>query len=117
MRDKRVARLLFYPVQYNPVSETLIVHKSYRVHIAFHFSATDAIKTTLTNSYQAAVDTATSDGVFDNIYQSCLLNPQPSSVAASSLTRQALSTLTAIESVQSEGSPYAVKATIESAGI
>ena len=108
LRDKRIARLLFSPVQYNPASETLIVHKKYQVHITFNFTAADAFKTPITSSYQG-------DEIFDSIYKSCLLNAQPvTNVTGSS---QALSSAIGIESVQTEGSPYAVRATIESAGI
>ncbi len=115
LRDKRIARLLFSPVQYNPVSETLIVHKKYEVHITFNFNAADASKTPLTSSYQNAAPTAAGDEIFDNIYKSCLLNAQPVTNVTSS--SQALSSAIGIESVQTEGSPYAVRAVIQSAGI
>ena len=108
LRDKRIARLLFSPVQYNPVSETLIVHTKYQVHITFNFTAADAFKTPITSSYQG-------DEIFDSIYKSCLLNAQPVTNVTSS--SQALSSAIGIESVQTEGSPYAVRAVVESAGI
>ena len=117
LRDKRIARLLFSPVQYNPVSKTLVVHTRYRVHITFQFTANEAFKTPLTSSYQNAATTAAGDGLFDGIYKSILPNYKPLNEGTSSLIQSNQTTPVTIQSVQSEGSPYAVKATIESAGI
>jgi hypothetical protein len=115
MRDKRIARLLCSPVQYNPVSETLLIHSRYRVLITFDFAASEAIKTPLANTYQGSAIPSTGDEIFENIYKSCLLNTLPT--IAETTTSQELSSMVGIESVQTEGSPYAVKATIESEGI
>ncbi len=77
MRDKHIARVLFSPVQYNPVSKTLVVHTRYRVHITFQFAASETLKTPLTSSNQIAAPTAASDELFADIYKSTLLNYKP----------------------------------------
>lgn len=42
MRDQRVAQILFYPVQFNPVSGVVIVHQKIKVRITFEQALTSS---------------------------------------------------------------------------
>jgi hypothetical protein len=115
LRDKRIARLLCYPVQYNPVTNTLLVHKKYRVEIAFRFSASQGAATVLKSSKQVKISDGKQEKLFNKIYQSCVLNPKPKQDGGNITKQQLLSQATPL--MADESSPFAVKAVIESAGI
>ena len=115
LRDKRIARLLCYPVQYNPVTNTLLVHKKYRVEIAFRFSASQGAATTLKSSKQVKISDGKQEKLFNKIYQSCVLNPKPKQDGGNITKQQLLSQATPL--MANENSPFAVKAVIEAAGI
>jgi len=69
LRDKRVARLNLYPVQYNPVSEILDVYKKIRIQVKFINSSRN------TESKASGFHASFSDNsTFDKTYKSCLLN-------------------------------------------
>ena len=104
LRDKRIARLLCYPVQYNPVTKTLLVHKKYRVELSFRFQgATPPPKS------------SKQEKVFNKIYQSCILNSKPKQEDGNITNQQLLSQATPLTANAS--SPFAVKAVIEAEGI
>ena len=115
LRDKRIARLLCYPVQYNPVTNTLLVHKKYRVDISFRFSASQGAATTLKSSKQVKISDGKQEKLFNKIYQSCVLNPKPKQDGGNITKQQLLSQATPL--MANESSPFAVKAVIEAAGI
>ena len=54
LRDKHIANIILYPVQYNPVARTLEIHTRYTVHLRFISIEKDAGKNQLTDYRQRA---------------------------------------------------------------
>ncbi|MCX5904566.1 MAG: C25 family cysteine peptidase [Proteobacteria bacterium] len=77
LRDRRVASVIFYPVQYNPVTRLLVLHKRYRVSIRFTLAAGSNGKTASVEQRSASAPAGAGEPLFSRIYASLLSNYTP----------------------------------------
>jgi hypothetical protein len=118
LRDRRVASIIIYPVQYNPVTRLLELHKKIRVSVRFKPLVAEAGTASVKEQRAAGSLTATADKTFDRIYASSLLNYRPGEAAShivlqerSAVALQAQSLTTAAQSA------FAVNAAVRDEGI
>ena len=88
LRDQRVASIMFYPVQYNPVTRLLEVHKKIRVSLRFKLLADSNGKTAGMEQPDVSTSAAAGEKIFDRIYASSLLNYRPGEESARALQQQ-----------------------------
>jgi hypothetical protein len=115
LRDKSVARLLLYPIQYNPTTKKLLIHTRLRVQIIFR--RTTVSESNALRQYDLNTNTGDSKNVYNNIYSSCLLNQTLSNYSATKLLLPEESPSYTDRSIQTEYSPFTVKITVEKEGI
>jgi len=119
LRDKHIANIIVYPIQYNPVSKILELHKKFRIHVQFTNTEQNDQKTTLT-TFQTALRSATTQNndAFNSIYSSTLLNykSKNSSVFNQRTSSMPLKNITT-QSSATENSPFAIKMVISDEGI
>jgi hypothetical protein len=118
LRDKHIANIIVYPIQYNPVSKTLELHNKIQVHVQFTNTEQNDKKTSL-KSFQTILQPATaSNNCFNSIYSAALLNNKRSQ--SPGLTCRTLAmpfkNITAQTSA-TENSSFAVKMVISDEGI
>lgn len=117
MRDRAIANIRVYPAQYNPVAKTLEIHTKFRVHIKY-------VKKD-SKGYQTAQDEGISHkkqhnrkfDLFKNIYKNTLLNYSADSDEMVSPLPEKTAVPAAMQSLEIETSPYAVRLTIQDEGI
>lgn len=114
MRDQRVASISFYPVQYNPVTRLLVLHKKYRVFIRFKQAADNTSTAASMVQRVARPSTATAEKAFNRIYAATLLNYAPVKESSGAL-QQPKSAVTM--QTQAAAGVQKVKATITDEGI
>ena len=117
LRDKHIANIILYPVQYNPVARTLEIHTRYKVHLRFIGIEKDAGKNQLTAYKAASRSENTQQNTFSTLYKTMLLNYKAEGSTLSQRSAlQPLSTVHA-QSLQTENSPFAVRVTLKDEGI
>ena len=117
MRDKSVASLKLYPVQYNPVAKTLEIHKKFRVHVKYIKTKADDVKTLITQNRTINKPQQVKADTFQNIYKSTLLNYKSHPAETTSLIQQKATGPVTIQSMQMENSPFAVRVTVQEEGV
>lgn len=117
LRDKKVARISVFPVQYNPALRELHIYK--KLIIAVHYTSADGQQNDfMVRQETRNFNTPDQQSVFEKIYAGCLLNYTPGLQYSSVLTSPAV---TAERRASLSGgitqSPFAVKAVIAADGI
>lgn len=74
LRDKPIANILVYPVQYNPVSKKLELHKKIKIHVSFTDVIFKNTKTALNSFISRVTPEIKNNNPFNSIYRSTLLN-------------------------------------------
>ena len=112
LRDKRVARLKLYPVQYNPVLKTLDVYEKMKLLVKFVNSSRN------TENKAADVYVSASDNSkFEKIYESCLLNCNQFSSIKTENDMGKSAYAGSLWPAEINQSPFAVKAKVTEDGI
>ncbi len=122
MRDKAIVNIKLYPVQYNPVTKILEIHRRFRVHITYdHKTAVNGMyrdpKTPLSESRSALSNNRKGLDPFKRIYQSTLLNYHAASEDGVRILPQKTAIPVNQEFSEIQNSPFAVRITIQDEGI
>ena len=117
LRDKHIANIILYPVQYNPVARTLEIHTRYTVHLRFISKEKDAGKNQLTDYSAASILENTQQNPFSTLYKKVLLNYKAEGGNLSQQSDLQLSSTVHTQSLQTENSPFAVRVTLKDEGI
>ncbi len=118
LRDRRVASIMFYPVQYNPVTRLLEVHKKIRVSLRFKLLEDSNNKTASMEQPDMSTSAATGEKTFERIYSSALLNYRPGKDFARALQQQRSAvSLQAQSPTAAQSSSFAVNAVVKDEGI
>jgi hypothetical protein len=114
LRDRRVAKIDVFPVQYNPVTKELVIHKKLRINITFNNqSKTRAIDSNVITPEKRL----SKNNTFEEIYKSSLLNYKPDRAygTVKPLHKKSLNFNTLAAEINE--SPFAVKIVTEGEGI
>ncbi len=118
LRDRYVAHITCYPVQYNPVTKTVELYKKFKIHLQFTSSISDENKISVTRYLHAPLTAKTASAAYSTIYKQSLLNykaGQISTASSPAMTKQA-STFNAA-ALDTENSPFSLRMTIRKEGI
>ena len=113
LRNRRIAKLNIYPVQYNPVSEVLKIHKKIRIRVVFDNSSCS----TINNDSDLSVLMRKSS-MYEKVYEACLLNYNQFGGFKSLINNNRSKVLSAgLWPEEIQKSSFAVKATVLEEGI
>jgi hypothetical protein len=117
LRDKHVVNVMFYPVQYNPVSRQVELHKKIHVFLKMRPAAAADGKTAVMEQPSFTASSLSEGKPFSSIYASCLLNYKPGQ-QTSPAERQNKSLIpAATQSLERDQSPFAIRAKVTDEGI
>lgn len=117
MRDKAIANVRLYPVQYNPAAKTLEIHTKFRVHIKYVKKDTGVCKTALDEGISKKKQRSRKFDLFNNIYKTTLLNYGADIDETVGRLPQKTAVPAGVQFLEIQNSPYAVRITIQDEGI
>jgi len=114
LRDRHVAKLNLYPVQFNPAAKELVVHRRLRVRLNYGKDTDDNADGNRVWTLRSMIR---KQAPFASIYASSLLNYSPARTAAGTGDASAAGVSFRMDASGPGQSPFAVKAAIEAEGI